>query len=67
MSFRGVPYWLQNKVRGYYEYLWHSGQAQHHKRAFDELPPMLKIELALCLKSQMIENCSVFKGLCASR
>ena len=66
MSFRGVPDWMQDRVRAYYEYLWVSGQAAHHKKAFDELPPMLQIQLTLCLKRQMIENCSVFKNLEAS-
>ena len=65
MAFRGVPQWLQNRVRAYYEYLWHSGQANHHKKAFDELPPMLQMQLSLCLKRSMIENCSVFKNLSA--
>ena len=66
MAFRGVPKWLQNQVRGYYEYLWQSGQSQHHKDAFDELPPFLQMRLALCLKSQMIQDCSVFKNLSAA-
>jgi hypothetical protein len=66
MTFRGVPDWMQERVRAYYEYLWHSGQAAHHKKAFDELPPMLQIQLTLCLKRQMIEGCNVFKNLEAS-
>ena len=57
MAFRGVPNWLQNKVRGYYEYLWHSGQAQHHKKAFDELPPMLQMQVRECKERKTSEGC----------
>ena len=66
MSFRGVPRYLQNKVRAYYEYLWVSGQANHHRRAFDELPPMLQMQISLFLKRAMIESCSVFTNLTPS-
>ena len=66
LTFRGVPSWMQMRIREYYDYLWISGQAAYHKRAFDELPPMLHMQLSLCLKKQMIESSSVFKNLSAA-
>ncbi|GMH82656.1 hypothetical protein TL16_g09332 [Triparma laevis f. inornata] len=66
LTFRGVPTWMQTRIREYYDYLWLSGQAAYHKRAFDELPPMLHMQLSLCLKKQMIESSSVFKNLSAA-
>jgi potassium voltage-gated channel Eag-related subfamily H protein 7 len=48
LAYRDVPVQLQHKIQSYYNYLWRSGQSQYHKNAFDELPPMLALQLSLC-------------------
>ncbi|GMI22379.1 hypothetical protein TeGR_g8779, partial [Tetraparma gracilis] len=66
LAYRDVPVQLQHKIQSYYNYLWRSGQSQYHKNAFDELPPMLALQLSLCMKRQMIEDSAVFHNLSAA-
>jgi len=63
LSFRKVDRDLRLKIRGYYNYLWRSGQSRHQRNLFEELPAQLKLELSVTLKEQMLLGVSLFRDL----
>lgn len=58
---RGAPRPLRNRIRDYYEYLWESRMGQD-ERLFDDLPPALRIEVALQLNRPILERVPFFRG-----
>jgi CRP-like cAMP-binding protein len=60
LSFRRVNPELKIRIRGFYKYLWHSGQSAHHQSMFDELPPTLSTQLMLQLKEELIVGVPMF-------
>jgi hypothetical protein len=61
MRFRKVPVSLQKTIRGYYEYLWDSGQTSHNANLFADLPSKLRLQLNVALKKRLIEKVPLFK------
>jgi hypothetical protein len=60
LSFRRVNPYLKLKIRGFYKYLWDSGQSAHHQQMFEELPPTLSMQLMLQLKEELIVGVPMF-------
>ena len=58
---RGAPRALRNRIRDYYEYLWESRMGED-QRLFDDLPPALRIEVALQLNRPILERVPFFRG-----
>jgi hypothetical protein len=55
LQFRKVPKELRIKIRGYYKFLWATGQTGHHKELFNALPEALSVQLNLALKRKLVQ------------
>jgi hypothetical protein len=54
LSYRKVNPDLKLRIRGFYKYLWESGQSSHHQSMFEELPQPLAYQLNLALKEDLV-------------
>jgi voltage-gated potassium channel len=65
LSFRRVNPTLKLRIRGFYKYLWDSGQSAHHQAMFEELPETLSLQLMLELKEELIVGVPMFHDAAA--
>jgi hypothetical protein len=54
LSYRKIDPDLKLRIRGFYKYLWASGQSTHHQSMFEELPQPLAYQLNLALKEDLV-------------
>ncbi|MCB1307625.1 MAG: cyclic nucleotide-binding domain-containing protein, partial [Leptospiraceae bacterium] len=62
MRFRKIPEDIQENIRNYYEYLWESRRGYDEAQVITDLPPPLKMKVALHLNRDVIEKVPIFKG-----
>ncbi len=55
-----IPQALQDRVRGYYRYLWKTHKSATTHALLDELPPALSVDLALYLNRAILERMPYF-------
>ena len=58
-----VPRDLQQRVVGYYNYLWHCRYASDDERLFNDLPTTLRTQLDVAVKRQLITQVAFLKPL----
>ena len=62
MRNNSVPAPLRTRVREYHRYLWRSRRGWDVGTVLADLPPKLRVELALCLNAEIIEKVPMLKG-----
>lgn len=62
LSYRNIPIELQEKVHGYYNYIWESRQGYDESVVIEGLPPSLKTEISLFLNREIIQKVPLFHG-----
>jgi len=62
MRSNDVPAPLRTRVREYYRYLWRSRKGGSVGTVLADLPPKLRVEVALCLNAEIIEKVPMLKG-----
>jgi voltage-gated potassium channel len=62
MQGNDVPGPLRTRVREYYRYLWRSRKGWNVSTVLADLPPKLRIEMALCLNSEIFEKVPMLRG-----
>ena len=62
MRGNAVPAPLRTRVREYYRYLWRSRKGWDVGAVLADLPPKLRVEIALCLNAEIIERVPMLKG-----
>jgi len=62
MRGNNVPAPLRTQVREYYRYLWQSRKGWDVAAVLADLPPKLRVDVALCLNAEIIEKVPMLKG-----
>jgi len=62
MSSNDVPAALRTRVREYHRYVWKSRKGYDVSTVLADLPPTLRVEVALFLNAEIIEKVPVLKG-----
>ncbi len=62
MRSNSLPAGLRGRVREYYRYLWQSGKGWDVRAILDDLPPKLRLEVALFLNAEIIEKVPMLRG-----
>jgi len=62
MKYREIPEGLQNKVRGYYDYLWEIRSGFNEEKVIQDLPYSLKQEVSMSLNKDLIEKVPLFSA-----
>jgi voltage-gated potassium channel len=62
MRFRKLPIEMQNRVQGYYSNLWDIRRGYTEQDVLSELPPSLKLQIAMHLNKDIISKVPIFKG-----
>ncbi|MGB0932442.1 MAG: ion transporter [Chitinophagales bacterium] len=61
MRYRNVPTHLKERVNDYYDYLWSQRRGTDESEILEELPRSLRIQIALHLNKELIEQVPIFK------
>ncbi len=62
VKLRNVPKDLQRRIRNYHTYMYNQRLGYDEMSFLDKLPESLKVELSLCLKEELINKITLFKG-----
>jgi len=62
MRLRKIPPHLQERIRGYHEYLWNSRRGYDEAHVLADLPESLKLQVSLFLNRHILEKVPIFKG-----
>uniref|UniRef100_A0A7M5XLN7 Cyclic nucleotide-binding domain-containing protein n=1 Tax=Clytia hemisphaerica TaxID=252671 RepID=A0A7M5XLN7_9CNID len=60
---KSVSSWTQNKVKGYYEYLWTRHQGDVKSGLFTDLPLSFQAEIALAQNKHVLEKAPLFRNI----
>merc|ERR1711865_800094 len=61
LTFQQVPETLQKEIVHFFDYLWETGETEHHSMVFDQLPNTLTVQLGVALKQKMISKVTLFQ------
>lgn len=62
MRLRKIPPLLQERIRGYHEYLWNSRRGYDEAHVLADLPESLKLQVSLFLNRHILEKVPIFEG-----
>jgi voltage-gated potassium channel len=62
LNYHRVPSSLQRRVFDYYNFLWDNRRGYDEPTVLAELPPALRIQVALALKREFVEKVPLFRG-----
>jgi voltage-gated potassium channel len=62
MRLRKIPPHLQERIRGYHEYLWNSRRGYDEAHVLADLPESLKLQVSLFLNRHILEKVPIFEG-----
>jgi hypothetical protein len=62
MRLRKIPPGLQDRIRGYHEYLWNSRRGYDEAHVLADLPESLKLQVSLFLNRHILEKVPIFQG-----
>jgi voltage-gated potassium channel len=63
VKLRPIPKDLQRRIRNYHTYMYNQRLGYDEMSFLEKLPESLKVELSMCLKKDLINNITLFKGL----
>ena len=61
LHYRRVPPHIQHHIFDYYKYLWENRMGYDESSVLDDLPPTLRLELSLMLKSDLVKKVSFLR------
>lgn len=62
VKLRSIPRDLQMRIRNYHTYMYNQRLGYDEMSFLEKLPESLKVELSLCLKKDLIDRITLFKG-----
>ncbi|MDX1439420.1 MAG: cyclic nucleotide-binding domain-containing protein [Rubricoccaceae bacterium] len=62
MQYRSLPTPLRRRIQRYFDYLWENRLVYNESEVLTSLPPMLREEVALHLKRDLIKNVPLFQN-----
>lgn len=62
VKLRTIPKDLQLRIRNYHTYMYNQRMGYDEMSFLEKLPESLKVELSLCLKKDLIDRITLFKG-----